>query len=97
MATTTEKVIKNSIEITQVFDRVSGQETEHVNIAVLTASKLLEIASYRDAEDDQEVLVSNLTLGFPQTKMIRDLLNNPQELACLKSLLNRPDVSAYLD
>lgn len=92
------RIIKNAIEITYAFDRVSGQETEHVNYTILTdpASEHMEIATYKDAEDNEEVVVSDLILPFTQAKVLKDLLNSPQEYERLKAFLNRPDVSEYL-
>lgn len=92
------RIIKNTIEITQVFNRVTDDQVEHVNFTALTdpASNLLEVASYRDTDDNEERVVSDMIIPFRQAKVLKDLLNNPFETALLKEFLNRPDVSAYL-
>lgn len=98
-ATTDTKqcIIKNSTEITQVFDRTTDQGIEHVNYAILPASQIVEIASYKNIKDDEEVLGSDLILPFAQAKILKNLLNNPHEEALLKAFLNRPDVSTLLN
>lgn len=92
---TKNRVIKNCIEITQSHDREADQNIEHVDYSLL--SDHLEIALYKDAEDDEEVLVNNLILPFKQVSLLKSILNNPQETAILKDFLERNDVSEYLN